>query len=210
VAQAEKLLQRYRLEKQRGNKLAINYLQEAASIAPTYSFVVELQGDELMESGKRKEAIEAYKRAMTLSPASASAEKKHANLVFMTHAAGVTMMASAEEAVTWSRTASLFNVFLPGLGQLVTRQTTKGVCIMVAWVLLLVWLVSVPNGLSKLPEIVRGGSSEFNGLVFVPLAGVALLWFGALMDMQMASKVMEVHRNREKVAPPKPPVDLPY
>lgn len=209
VQKADSLLQRYKLEKTRQNhEMAARYLAEAKAEAPNYTYVVECEGDELVQSGKRKDAIVVYKRAFKLDSKNVSAEKKHADLVFSQNAAAVSLTMSNAEAVASAKTATILSVMIPGLGQVVTGNYVKGGILAAVWVMSLAWMLSMPNGLRSLPGALAGRESNLNPLLFVGLGLAFVVWLGSVIDMQSTSKAYE--RNRKHKAPPKPPVDLPH
>lgn len=61
--------------------MAIKYLREAASLLPEDPTVLEHLGDASAKSGQKKEAIEAYKRALQLNPTSSGLQKKIEELI---------------------------------------------------------------------------------------------------------------------------------
>lgn len=61
--------------------LAIKYLTEAVSLLPDDPTVLEHLGDASAKSGQKKEAIEAYKRALHLNPTSSGLQKKIEELI---------------------------------------------------------------------------------------------------------------------------------
>lgn len=56
--------------------LALKYLREAARLLPDDPTVFEHLGDVAAKSGQEKDALDAYKRALDLSPANAALQKK--------------------------------------------------------------------------------------------------------------------------------------
>jgi tetratricopeptide (TPR) repeat protein len=183
--EADKLLQRYRLEKQRGNKdFALRYLTEAVELAPGYTYVLECQADEAEASRKIEEAKRLYKTAMAADPKNHSAEAKHADLVFRSQAAASTAVLQASEVTASARTATLLTAIVPGLGQLVTGQIIKGGVILALWIALLCFMpVSLPAFTALVSQ--RG---SVQALPLMALLGSFVLWLGALIDMQSFAK----------------------
>lgn len=67
--------------RQNKNELAIKYLREAAVLLPDDPTVLEHLGDASAKSGQKKEALDAYKRALQLNPTSSDLRKKIEDLI---------------------------------------------------------------------------------------------------------------------------------
>lgn len=67
--------------RQEKNELAVKYLREAAVLLPDDPTVLEHLGDASAKSGQKKEAVEAYKRALQLNPTSQGLQKKIEELI---------------------------------------------------------------------------------------------------------------------------------
>jgi tetratricopeptide (TPR) repeat protein len=62
-------------------ELAVKYLKEAADLLPDDPTVLEHLGDASAKSGQKKDAVEAYKRALQLNPSSQDLQKKIEELI---------------------------------------------------------------------------------------------------------------------------------
>ncbi len=206
----EKLLQRYRLESARGNReMGSQYLKEAQQLAPKASVVLEVLGDDAVERRQMKDAIEFFRRAKESDPRNASADKKHADLVFRTQAALATAGLTAFENVASARSASLLSVIVPGLGHMVTGQIAKGAAYTLVWIGAIVWLVLTPNGIQGIVAMMSNRSEpKLNMVIFVPIFLGVVTWLAAMIDMNSRSK--SLGRTLGKGGGPKPPVDLPF
>lgn len=210
LERAEKLLQRYHLEKTRGNPdMASQILKEAQALAPNASIVLEVLGDDAASRRQQKDAIEFYKRAKEADPKNASAERKHAEMVYAAQARMATLASSEFESVASARSASLFSVILPGLGHMVIGRVATGVGFMVVWILCVIGLIAIPDGIKGLASAVSGRSSPpFNAMILLPLIGGFVTWLLALTTIGSEAKTMA--RRMKLTEGPKPPVDLPY
>lgn len=209
--EADKLIQRYRLEKQRGNKeFAARYLAEAAQMAPGYTYVLECQGDEAAENRKHEEAKRLYKLAKSQDILNSSADAKLANLVFRAEAAPAAAHLKMNESTASAKSAGILTAFVPGLGQIVTGQTVKGIIILVCWVLL---LFLVPSGVKSAGNLF-GGRSGVDTVALLGLAASLFLYVIALVDMNAYSKSTAAREKfmgmAEKKERPVPPANLPF
>lgn len=210
LEKAEKLLQRYHLEKTRGNpEMASQILKEAQALAPNASIVLEVLGDDAASRRQQKDAIEFYKRAKEADPKNASAERKHAEMVFVAQARVATVASSEFESVASARSASLFSVILPGLGHIVIGRVATGIGFMAVWILCVIGLIAIPDGIKGLASAVSGRSAPpFNAMILLPLIGGFVTWLLALTTIGSEAKTMA--RRMKLTEGPKPPVDLPY
>lgn len=210
LAEAEKLLQRYRLEYSRGNQgIATKLLEEANTIAPGSSMVLEVMGDDAAARKRTKEAIDFYLAAKKADPKNISADKKHADLVFNSQARMSTSVASEFESLASAKTATIFSVILPGLGHAVTGQVAAGIGYMVVYVGFLVWTLVTPDGIRGLIAMISNRSQPpFNAMVLVPMVGAFVTWLISLTTIGAKTKTMAARINRPDA--PKPPVDLPF
>lgn len=210
LAEAERLLQRYRLEYSRGNQgIAAKLLEEAITIAPGASMVLEVMGDDAVARKRPKEAMDFYLRAKTADPRNVSADKKHADLVFNTQARMSTAVASEFESLASAKTATIFSVILPGLGHAVTGQLATGIGFMVVYVGFLTWTLLTPDGMRGLIAMISNRREPaFNPMVLLPMAGALVTWLISLTTIGAKSKTMASRINRPDA--PRPPVDLPF
>lgn len=212
--EADKLIQRYRLEKQRGNKeFAGRYLAEAVALAPGYSLVVECQADEALDNRKTIEAKRLYKRAVALDPKNVSAETKFANLVFRADAAAASAALNISEVSANAKTASILSAIIPGAGQIVTGQYVKGGLILALWVTLIFFC---PAGLRSIASLASGRGDVQAGPLMAVIAAL-FVYIGNLVDMSAYSKSLAAHRmmagvpeKKERPAPPKESDNLPF
>lgn len=206
----EKLLQRYRLESARGNReIGSQFLKEAQALAPNASVVLEVLGDDATERRQMKDAINFYKRAKDADPKNASADKKHADLVFRTQAALASAGISEFENVASARSASILSVIVPGLGHMVTGQIAKGAAFTFVWIGAVVWLVLTPNGIQGIVAMASNRSEpKLNMVIFIPMFLGIVTWLAAMIDMNSRAKFLG--SALVKGDGPKPPVDLPY
>lgn len=213
--EADKLLQRYRLEKQRGNKdFAERYLAEAVQIAPGYTYVVECQADEALSNRKSEEAKRLYRLARKIDPKNHSADGKLADLVFRSEAAPAAAMLKVQEVSASAKSAAIMTALLPGLGQLVTGQTVKGICIIILWVFLLIFS---PAGIQSLTALATSKGDVHTGPLLA-LIGAFFVYIGALVDMNAYSKSTAAReallgladKKKDRPKPPDESDNLPF
>ncbi|MBI5705898.1 MAG: tetratricopeptide repeat protein [Armatimonadetes bacterium] len=210
VAQAEALLRQARVHSMRGDHNgARSLLEQAAKVAPQSGAVLEALGDELQAQGKKRPAIEMYKRAIALSPGNVGLEKKHADLVFSAFAASQVYVSSASQAemAASAKAAVVMSIILPGLGQVVTGRFVAGALCLILW--LGAWVVAGVMGFGNLGAAMTG--KPFNGqppnyMIFLPVGLALLFHLYAIVDANAASK----QQARKKVDHPKPPTNLPF
>ncbi|MFI5386157.1 MAG: hypothetical protein ACHQ50_08560 [Fimbriimonadales bacterium] len=209
---ADKLLQRARLEKSRGNsQAASDLLKQAADAAPGAAPVVEAVGDDLVERKHYAAAREAYKAAHRADPKNPSIERKLAQLS-MTGLADMSIedqlrMGSLDspfiqqgEALANPKMAVVLSVIIPGLGQFVMGQTKKGALLffgcLVSSILFALLATLLHTGTEKsLPTI-----------AYFPLAIAIACWIGGVADASSTAKSAE----KRTVSKPPPPVNLPF
>lgn len=212
--EADKLIQRYRLEKQRGNKeFAGRYLAEAVALAPGYSLVVECQADEALDNRKTIEAKRLYKRAVALDPKNVSAETKFANLVFRADAAAASAVMNIQEVSASAKSASILSAIIPGAGQIVTGQYVKGGVILGIMIFLVIFC---PAGLRSIASLVSGKPDIQAGPLMAVIAAL-FVYIGNLVDMSAYSKSLAAQRmmagvpeKKERPVPPKESDNLPF
>ena len=207
----DRLLQRYRLEKTRGNKeIAAQFLKEAQDMGGKTSLVLEILGDDALERRQMNEALDFYARAMKALPKSISVEKKHADLVFRTKAKSASLMMTSQfENVASARSATMLSVMVPGLGHLVTGEVVQGLAYLVVYVGAFVWALLIDGGIQGLVAMVSNRSEPaLNGLVFVPLFIMAITWISSVVAMSTRSKMMG--RRLDKIERPTPLDDKPF
>ena len=217
---ADGLIRQARVEKMRGNvQRSTELLKEAVEAAPTAPAVLEALGDDLMERKQRKEALNAYKRAVKLDPTNVGLERKYAELVL-----GSSISMSFDEAMRadWSESpllssndhvasgpaATLLSIFLPGLGHIVLGRTATGVAILCAWIASFLWLTLMKKDLAEFGAKLYGRASgaQPNYLVLIPLILLVGIFIGTINSLRVPKKL----GGRGKVDRPTPPVNLPF
>lgn len=204
--EADKLIQRYRLEKQRGNKdFAARYLMEAAQIAPGYTYVLECQGDEAAQNRKTEEAKRLYKLAKEQDIRNTSAETKFADLVFRSQAAPAAAHLRVQEASSNIKNAGCVSAIVPGTGQIVVGQTVKGITFLVLWA---GCMFTVPTGIKSLSNLL-GGKSPVEAWALIGLAGATAVYIASLVDITSYGKSQAAREKfmgiEHKVERPRPP-----
>jgi len=204
--EAEGLVRQANLARIRGDKDAYQrFLEQAAAVAPGSSTVQEALGDAYVERRQVRKAKEAFHTAVRLDPSNASAERKYGEAVLAIQVALDPAFALAPDDGSFAsgKASTILSFLIPGLGQIVSGATVFGGALLGIWVLALVWAMSIPNGLSKLPFLFRGGSVDFNGAVLMPLFLMAASWVVGIADASSKAKRVVP----KQVARPVPPVD---
>lgn len=201
---ADKLVQRAHLERSRGQKdIANQYLKEAEELAPNSSTVLEALGDAALADRRSKTAVEFYKRAKDADPKNVSADKKHADLVFQTSAAGAALAGSATETLASAKSATLLSTLLPGLGQMTMGMYGKGAVFMGLWIVVLVVVIA-----TKVPAQLAGivtGKVPLEPIAPLTLLGGFIVWIINVVDMNTSATL--VAKKSKLTDHPKPPVD---
>ncbi len=213
---ADKLIQRAHIEKRRGNKQgAGDLLREATEAAPGAAPVLEALGDDLAERRQYGAAREAYKAAHRADRSNPSIERKLAYLS-MSGLAGLSIeeqlargaldspFIQQNEALANPTWAVVLSVLFPGLGQIASGQTKKGlvilvVCVSASILFALCATKLQPSGVKGLPTI-----------AYFPLVIAIAAWFGGVADASSAMKSQSRVGPREKPNRPAPPVNLPF
>ncbi len=206
----EKLIQRYRLELNRGNKdIARQYLKEAQDIGPRSSLVLEAMGDDALSRRQTKEAAQHYKASLEADPKNSSVDRKYANLIFDTQAKTAAFQGSGLETAASNRSATILSIILPGLGQFVTSQPAKGAGFLLVYVASVVWFLVTPNGLAGIAAMVSGRNDpKLNMVALIPLFIGLVTWLASMIDMNTkANRVQSAFSIHER---PVPPENLPF
>ena len=223
---ADKLVQQARVEKMRGNARGVaDLLGEASRIAPGSVEVMELLADELAEQHKYDDAIKTYDKARKLDPKNVNVDRKHANLVFQSKAVGATAamtMADHEALASSAGRAMLLSVFLPGLGQVVLAQYTKGAVLFCTWFSMILWLFISHKHLEGLLHQIAvsvglrnpGGETQYSLTIVIPIVVSLIVYavsiFGCKTAAREASFFSGGGKGGGKVDHPAPPVNLPF
>ena len=208
--EAERLVRQARLAQTRGqSQTAADLYRQAAAAAPDDASLLATVGKGLLELRRVQEAKQLLERAKALAPNDANVERAFAKAVLAAASGEWGGFPGGAPGIDYAsaKSATLLTLLVPGLGQLVVGQTSKGLLLGGGWLLCLVAAVLVPNGVSGLLRMVMGQlSADINLAVLLPLAGMFVFWLAAVYDMNaQAKKAKPDQRER-----PKPPVDLPF
>lgn len=209
IAEAENLLRLAKVAAMRGSRdEAADLLKRAEQAAPGASAVLEALGDEAAAQRKPAEARRLYDRARRADPANTSADRKHAELVFRTHAASQAFSPSGmAESAASAKSAALLSFFVPGLGQIVQGQYAKGAFFLVG--VFGLWTIAIAFGLREtLSKIlnVADQSGDINVVTVFCVLGAVILWFVNFADASARAKLA----GKRTIERPRPPEDLPY
>jgi tetratricopeptide (TPR) repeat protein len=209
VEKAEQELRQASVLRIRGMETkALDCLDEALRLAGGSATVQEAVGDEYKLMGRSRASYAAYKMAFRINPKNPRIEDKFAEMHFQTTealAAGLSGTSSTVLMMADAKRAAVFSLFVPGLGQLTLGDRRRGLTMLITFIVALVWLIVTPDGISGLLRLVfaSAGSSEFNGVVLVPLFLLFAVYLWSIGDAKgKADKV-----KAEKVQRPVPPVD---
>ncbi len=211
---AEKLIREARVEKMRGSpQKALAMVKQAAEAAPGAAIVQEALGDDLADRSQLGEALKAYRMALRLDPSNVGVERKHAALVAKTSGLGSvedqlraslsdSFLPDSSDAMAGGLASVLFTAILPGLGHILVGKIVFGATLLGSWIIGGIWLTIMK---SEIPKIFARGQ-QVNGMVFVPIAIMALTWLVAVQSMTSQTK----RRTRRTVDRPLPPVDMKF
>ncbi|MFW5698041.1 MAG: hypothetical protein ACOCX1_05755 [Fimbriimonadaceae bacterium] len=209
VEKAEQELRQASVLRIRGMETkALDCLDEALRLAGGSATVQEAVGDEYKLMGRSRASYAAYRMAFRIDPKNPRIEDKFAEMHFQTTEALAAGMAGSSSAVLMmadAKRAAIFSLFVPGLGQLTLGDRRRGLTMLITFLVSLVWLILTPDGISGLLRLVfaSAGSSQFNGVVLVPLFVLFAVYLWSIGDAKgKADKV-----KAEKVKRPVPPVD---
>lgn len=207
---AERALAAAHVAKMRGNKAeADKLLGEAMRLAPNSAIVLAAVGEDFSERGQVKKALEAYRRAKEADPTNAKIEGRYAELVLKDSEAMLFMSgSSAVESLASAKSAVLLSAIVPGVGQIVTGETGKGLFILVGWLASWITAFLIPNGLKSLVQAAGGGASSFNMAVLVPVFAGVCFHLVAIFDASSKAKTRE--RMMRRTDRPVPPANLPF
>ena len=209
IEKAENFIRQARLARSRGQAAqATEFLNHAEAVAPNAPIVLEFIGDDYAERGNFRKARETYKKALQYAPSNIAIDRKHAEMVFKTSNFGSAELYSDFEVTANAKRAVAFTCFIPGTGQIVTGEPVKGGIMLGVWLLSLVSIKLIPNGIQTLIDLGTGRLrvSSFNALVLVPLAVAVITHIVAIFDASMKAKSYEAR----KILHPDPPEKLPF
>jgi tetratricopeptide (TPR) repeat protein len=204
IENAENLIRRSRLSRQRGDITSADlYMKEAQEAAPGASVVLEAIGDDLLESGKKEKALEVFKLATEADPDNAGIERKYAECVLAVQMAGDPFAIQNADMGDYGsgKTAAILAALMPGLGHMVTGQGAKGAMILGAWALCLLIAGLLPGGFSSIGGLFN--DNEVNGLALTLLALAALIHVGSFLSIAGEAKQIKP----KEVERPVPPSD---
>lgn len=224
LAQADNLVRQARVEKMRGNRQrSTELLQQAAAAAPGAPALLEALGDDLMDRRQIKDARDAYAKALKLDPKNVGLERKYAELVLRLSGMGSiedqlrmnlsdSPLLSPGETLASARSATLLSFFVPGAGQFVLGQNTKGAFILGGWLLMVFWIFLLREDLKGLLAMVgipsaSGPSRPGSLLVMVPIFAAAALHLASLF---MCASLAKAANPARRANHPVPPVDKPF
>jgi hypothetical protein len=189
--------------------------------------VLEFVGDLFLEQKRLKDARAVYKRAFDLDPKNIGLERKWAQSIAAAAPMGDPLAFTAE-AVASSKSATFLSGFIPGLGQIVLGEITKGIGIMVVWLGMLFWVIGIPvhetipdpdhpgkyvdalishnvRGILGLINSNNAHTDPFHPIVLVPIFIMFVLWIAAMFDAKMSTGMV-----KQPVARPIPLDDKPF
>lgn len=211
IEQADQLIRRAKLEKQRGHKQAASeLLKEAAEAAPGAASVLVELGDDLIERMNYPAALEAYRAAHRADPNNAAIERKYASLAMRASgkfsvdeqlrlALSDRPYLAPGEATASPKWAVFLSCIIPGSGQVVLGQTFKGIVIFSLWALSAAAFFLINHLLRNQPRTVAPWA-------YFPLALAVVAWLAGVADCSSYAKAVE----KRSVSRPEPPVNLPY
>ncbi|MCW5938924.1 MAG: hypothetical protein KF884_04715 [Fimbriimonadaceae bacterium] len=203
---AENLTRQARLLAARGDSDgADRLLAEALETDPESSLALETRGDLLLGRRQTRAAQEAFQRAVEADPTNVSAERKLAEtaLAIKMASSPELFMEVADDSLASGKAAVVLSFLIPGLGQFVSGEQTKGAAMFAAWILGVVGAFLVPDGLAGFTSLVGGRGPSFNPLVLLPLFLAVSAWLAAIGDASGRAKTIEPVR----IERPRPPVD---
>jgi tetratricopeptide (TPR) repeat protein len=220
LTEADNLIKRSMLEKRRGNNQAAgDLLRKAAEVAPGSPIVLEALGDDIMERGQAKPAVDIYARALKIQPGNANIERKYAIAVAKSKGAVTLEEAmqlslgdgplSAADAAN-ARIAAVLSFFIPGAGQVVLGDYIKGAAYFGGWLIMLMWLSLSKNQLHDLVDSLAGKKSGFNPLVLLPILGSLAISIAAAVTCKKPGSGPAELPKKGRGPRPTPPVDLPF
>jgi len=206
LTEAERLLQQASLARirQQGS-VAERFLKEAAEAAPGSAAVQAALGDELWRRSQFSKAREAYKMAHRIEPHNPAYETKWAESIVGSGGDPLAQLSGLGDSYASAKSAGCLSMILPGLGQIVMGEKSKGIAMIVVYFVAWTWAVFTPNGLDGIPAAIGFRQEvqvkEFNALVLLPLAVVAVTWLSAVLSLSSQMKVKSP-RNIERPKPP--------
>lgn len=194
LAELEPILRRLRLYQSRGDRDAFRKtLDEAIAVAPGAPDVLLAQAQELIDRYKPADAAKLLKHALVTYPQHPELESLYGDCVL--RAAGQSWGSGSMsdlEVVARGKTAVVLSALVPGLGHIVLGHFLTGGVIFLVFVLSIVWMMLIPNGLSGLLRTVSGGgggsAADLNPTVFLPLFLALGTYLGTMASLNAQAK----------------------
>lgn len=209
--EAEKLLQQASVARIRGQSaIAERALKEAAEIAPGSALVRAALGDELWGRGQFKNARVEYQLAHLLDPTNVNYEVKWAEAILGSTGDPLALSHELRDSYASGKSAAIFSLILPGLGNIVIGQIQKGIIMISIWVLGWTWAVLTPHGLSGIPHLLgfKAKVDTFNYGVMFPLALITFVWFWAAFSTASKAKQYTPKKIERPVPPGEGRIDI--
>lgn len=206
LEKSDHLIRQANLAKIRGDKVAFEKLiEEAAQVSPGSSAVQEAVGDAYLERRQVRKAKEAFQMAVKLDSSNASAERKFGEAVLSIQLALDPMFGRepSDESLASGKAAVLLSFLIPGLGQIVGGETSKGSAFLITWLVGVIGAIIVPGGLAGFMTLFGMRGPVFNPVVLLPLFLAATAWMWAIGDAGGKAK----RQDKRAIVRPVPPVD---
>jgi len=175
-------------------------------------------GDDLVAQKRFKDAREAYRLGLKAEPKNVGLERKYAETVLKGGSAmsideqmrmnlSDSPFLNPDDQVASAKSATILNLFAPGLGQLVTGKTVTGLLILGTWLICVFFIFLMKADLQNMISSVFGkGGKSGSGMVLFPMMVALAVHIGALMNSASRAKApARIHVDR-----PTPPVNLPF
>lgn len=204
IDEADKLIQRAAIMRRKGEAdLAARLVEEAVKLAPGLTSVQMALAEDLMGRKQYRRAASVLKAAKEQDPTNAALEKLHADAVFRTidPFGGSAEFGIAELAN--AKTAFIYSVILPGLGQMITKRIVFGLCLLGGWIIGWIWAFLIPDGFKGLLALFGGASKRypFHSSIMFPLCLAACCHILSIIDASSRARAAE-KRHVLKVDPP--------
>lgn len=207
IDEADKLTQRAAMMRRKGEiELASRLVDEAVKLAPGQVSVQMALAEDLIERKQYRRAASVLKAAMDKNPNNAALEKMHADAVFRT----IDPFGSSSEfgiaEIANAKTAFIYSVILPGLGQMITKRTGLGLALLGGWILGWVWAFMIPDGFKGLLALFGGATKRypFQAGIMFPLCLAACCHIVSIIDASSRARAAD----KRQILKIEPPVDM--
>lgn len=204
----EKIERGLALAKRRNEPGAVRRARQAIeALDQAHPGVMMMRADLLTEEGQLDKAIEIYQEALKGESPDPEIENKLAAAVLKKSRTNDFGMAMSDyETIAEAKSNLVLSLVVPGLGQLVSGQTSKGAALMGGWLGCLLFAALIPGGFRGLLGLFGVQQTPFNPLILLPIFGMGLCF--AISWGDMAGRAKQVVPSRKKpVEHPVPPVD---